>query len=102
MVWPSPWGVLSVLGLGMQQHAVFILAPRSGHYRLFRSRALNDIAGRAIGMAGGISMCTYRVIHRLHHNNLYTDEDPDTAIHGGYPRGRSYLCKKLAQDAIGV
>ena len=43
-------------------------------------------------------MCTYRVIHRLHHNNLYTDDDPDTAIHGGYPRGTAYLWKKLGQD----
>jgi fatty acid desaturase len=47
-------------------------------------------------------MCTYRVIHRLHHNNLYTDDDPDTAIHGGYPRGVAYLWKKLAQDALGL
>ena len=61
-----------------------------------RAAALNDAVGRAIGMAGAISMCTYRVIHRLHHNNLYTDEDPDTAIHGGYPRGTAYLWKKLA------
>jgi len=47
-------------------------------------------------------MCTYRVTHRLHHNNLYTDEDPDTAIHGGYPRGRAYLYRKLALDLCGV
>ena len=53
-------------------------------------------------MAGAISMCTYRVIHRLHHNNLYTEEDPDTAIHGGYPRGRAYLWKKLGQDLLGL
>ena len=81
---------------------MFILAHESAHYRLFRSRALNDVVGRAIGMASGISMCTYRVIHRLHHNNLYTDEDPDTAIHGGYPRGVAYLWKKLAQDLVGL
>ena len=62
----------------------------------FASAALNDAVGRAIGMAGAISMCTYRVIHRLHHNNLYSDDDPDTAIHGGYPRGIAYLWKKLA------
>jgi fatty acid desaturase len=84
-----------------QQHALFILAHEAAHYRLFRRRALNDAIGRAIGMAGAISMCTYRVIHRLHHNNLYTEEDPDTAIHGGYPRGTAYLWKKLAQDAVG-
>ena len=101
-VWPSPWMALSVLVVGVQQHAMFILAHESAHYRLFRSRATNDVVGRAIGMAGGISMCTYRVIHRLHHNNLYTAEDPDTAIHGGYPRGVAYLWKKLAQDLAGL
>jgi fatty acid desaturase len=99
--WPSPWVLLSIVVIGVQQHALFILAHEAAHYRLFRDRALNDAVGRAIGMAGAISMCTYRVIHRLHHNNLYTDEDPDTAIHGGYPRGTAYLWKKLAQDAIG-
>ena len=55
-----------------------------------------------LGMAGGVSMCTYRVTHRLHHNNLYTADDPDTAIHGGYPRGVGYLWKKLAQDLAGL
>lgn len=100
--WPGPWLALPVLVIGVQQHALFILAHESAHYRLFRSRWLNDAVGRAIGMAGGISMCTYRVIHRLHHNNLYTDEDPDTAIHGGYPRGVAYLWKKLALDLLGL
>jgi len=102
IMWPSPWVVLSVLVIGVQQHGMFILAHESAHYRLFKSRVLNDGVGRAIGMASGISMCTYRVIHRLHHNNLYTDEDPDTAIHGGYPRGVAYLWKKLALDLMGV
>jgi fatty acid desaturase len=100
-VWPSPWVVVSIVVIGVQQHALFILAHEAAHYRLLRGRALNDAVGRAIGMAGAISMCTYRVIHRLHHNNLYTDEDPDTAIHGGYPRGNAYLWKKLAQDLVG-
>ena len=101
-VWPSPWIALSVVIIGVQQHALFVLAHDSAHYRLFRSRMLNDAVGRAIGMATGISMCTYRVIHRLHHNCLYTEEDPDTAIHGGYPRGVGYLWKKLAQDLAGL
>ena len=100
--WPSPWIALSVLAVGVQQHALFILAHESAHYRLFSSRAWNDAIGRLIGMAGAISMCTYRVVHRLHHNNLYTEEDPDTAIHGGYPRGRAYLWKKLGEDLLGL
>jgi fatty acid desaturase len=102
-LWPSPWVLLlAVPVIGVQQHALFILAHEAAHYRLLSSRTANDAVGRAIGMVGGISMCTYRVIHRLHHNNLYTAEDPDTAIHGGYPRGVAYLWKKLAQDLAGI
>jgi fatty acid desaturase len=100
-LWPSPWVALCVIVIGVQQHAWFILAHESAHYRLFSLRGLNDGVGRAIGMASGISMCTYRVIHRLHHNHLYGPQDPDTAIHGGYPRGVRYLWKKLAQDLVG-
>ena len=100
--WPSLWVALTVLVVGVAQHGLFILAHEAAHYRLFSNRGINDAVGRLIGMAGAISMCTYRVIHRLHHNNLYTDEDPDTAIHGGYPRGVRYLWKKLAQDAVGL
>ena len=98
---PTPWLLLAVLVIGVQQHGLFILAHEAAHYRLFGRRWLNEAVGRFVGMAGGVSMCTYRVIHRLHHNNLYTDEDPDTAIHGGYPRGVAYLWRKLAQDLVG-
>ena len=101
-VWPSPWIALAVLVIGVQQHALFVLAHEAAHYRLLRWRAANDALGRLIGMSGGVSMCTYRVTHRLHHNHLYGDEDPDTAIHGGYPRGVAYLWKKLAQDVCGL
>jgi fatty acid desaturase len=93
-------GAITVIGV--QQHAMFILAHEAAHYRLFANRRLNDAVGRLIGMAGGISMRTYRVVHRLHHNHLYDARDPDTAIHGGYPRGVSYLWKKLAQDLLGL
>jgi fatty acid desaturase len=99
--WGSAWVLLSMLVVGVQQHALFILAHESAHYRLFAHRGLNDAIGRGIGMVSGISMSTYRVVHRLHHNNLYTEEDPDTAIHGGYPRGVGYLARKLGQDFIG-
>lgn len=102
VVGPSPWLVLPVWVIGVQQHALFILAHEAAHYRLHSRRAVNDALGRFIGMAGGVSMCTYRVTHRLHHNNLYGPEDPDTAIHGGYPRGVGYLWKKLAQDLSGL
>ncbi len=99
--WGTPWMIVPILLLGVAQHGLFILSHESAHYRLLSNRSLNDWLGRAIGFAGGVSMLTYRVTHRLHHNNLYTSEDPDTAIHGGYPRGKAYLWRKLAQDLVG-
>lgn len=99
----TPWTVVpAVLAIGTLQHALFILAHDAAHFRLYESRALNDAVGRVLGMASGISMCTYRVIHRLHHNHLYGPQDPDVALHGGYPRGRLYLVRKLAKDLCGL
>lgn len=101
--WPNPWiAALSVLVIGIAQHGLFILAHEAAHYRLFAHRSINDGVGRLIGMSSGVSMCTYRVTHRLHHNNLFGKQDPDTAIHGGYPRGKAYLWKKLAEDLCGL
>ena len=100
--WPSLWFLPGVVLIGVAQHGLFILAHDASHYRLFAHRGVNDVVGRFIGMCSGISMCTYRVTHRLHHNHLYAKEDPDTAIHGGYPRGRAYLWRKLLEDLLGL
>ncbi len=91
----------AVLLIGTQQHALFVLAHDAAHYRLFESRRLNEFAGGLFGALGAIPVGSYRVIHRLHHNNLYGDVDPDIALHGGYPRGRAYLVRKLLQDIAG-
>ena len=92
-VWWTPWAVVpAVLVTATQQHAMFVLAHDAAHYRLFRSRALNDAAGRFLGSITGISMCAYRVVHRLHHNHLYGPQDPDVALHGGYPPEDATFC----------
>src|SRR5258705_4206927 len=103
LTWWTPWlVVLCVILIGTRQHALFVLAHESAHYRLFERRWLNDVAGRLCATLQGLSMRTYRVIHRMHHNNLYGELDPDTALHGGYPRGRGYLFKKLLKDLSGL
>ncbi|HEY2336453.1 MAG TPA: fatty acid desaturase family protein [Burkholderiales bacterium] len=101
--WPNPLVILaSVIVIGTRQHALFVIAHDAAHYLLYENRALNDAIGRAAATVQGLSMRTYRVIHRLHHNNLYGELDPDTALHGGYPRGRAYLVKKLLKDLSGL
>jgi fatty acid desaturase len=101
--WPDPFVILlAVLVIGTRQHALFVVAHDAAHYLLFDSRRINDLVGRTCATVQGLSMCTYRVIHRLHHNNLYGELDPDTALHGGYPRGRAYLVKKLLKDLSGL
>ncbi len=100
--WTPPVILLAIVLIGTQQHAMFVLAHEAAHYRLFSHRGLNDAIGRALGSVSGISMCSYRVVHRLHHNDLYGRQDPDIALHGGYPRGKGYLLRKLAGDIAGV
>ena len=101
--WPNPLVLLAcVVVIGTRQHALFVIAHEAAHYLLFENRKSNDAVGRACAMVQGLSMCTYRVIHRLHHNNLYGELDPDTALHGGYPRGKWYLIRKLARDLSGL
>ena len=101
--WPNPLVVaLCVLVIGTRQHALFVIAHDAAHYLLFDDRKWNDRVGRACATVQGLSMCSYRVIHRMHHNNLYGELDPDTALHGGYPRGRSYLIRKLLKDLVGL
>lgn len=103
LTWPIA-GVLvpAVFIIATQQHAMFVLAHEAAHYRLVPNRRLNDAVGRVLAAGPGLSMCAYRVIHRLHHNYLYDDRDPDIALHGGYPRGEAYLLRKLAADLSGL
>jgi len=101
--WPNALVLVpAVIIIGTRQHALFVIAHEAAHYLLYERRWLNDVIGRACAALQGLSMCTYRVIHRLHHNNLYGALDPDTALHGGYPRGRMYLVRKLAKDLCGL
>ena len=101
--WPNPFVILlAVVLIGTRQHALFIVTHDAAHYLLYERRWLNDFVGRACATPSGLSMCSYRVIHRMHHNNLYGELDPDTALHGGYPRGRLYLIRKLLKDLSGL
>ena len=94
--------VVAVLLMGCWQHALAIISHESTHYRLFANRSANDALGRLAGMLIGVSTYSYRIVHRVHHNNLYEAIDPDLALMAGYPRGKMYLVKKLLKDAAGL
>ena len=94
--------VVAVLLMGCWQHALAIISHESTHYRLFANRSANDVVGRLAGMLIGVSTYSYRIVHRVHHNNLYEAIDPDLALMAGYPRGKMYLTKKLLKDAAGL
>ena len=103
LTWPSVWLLVpAVFVIATQQHAMFVLAHEAAHYRLFPDRQINDVVGRLLAAVAGVSMCVYRVVHRMHHNHLYGERDPDMALHGGYPRGRGYLLRKLLADLLGL
>lgn len=102
-LWMLPWLLIpAIVVIATQQHALFVLAHEAAHYRLFPNRRVNDLVGRLLAAAAGLSMCAYRVVHRLHHNYLYDDRDPDIALHGGYPRGKAYLARKILADLLGL
>src|SRR5262245_29348089 len=47
--WSIPAAVVAVLLMAPLQHALFVLAHDAAHYRLYRTRWLNDLAGRLAG-----------------------------------------------------
>jgi fatty acid desaturase len=101
--WPHPAIVAAaIVGIAGGQHGLAVLVHEAAHYRLYSTRWLNDLVGRICAAPLSVSMLTYRVIHRIHHNHLYEPIDPDLALMAGYPRGRKYLLRKLAKDFFGL
>lgn len=98
LVWPP---LLALVLMPAAQHRLAILSHEATHYRLFQSRAMNDGIGWLASALIGVSVYGYRVIHRIHHNHLYEKIDPDMPLQAGYPRGRTYLYRKLAKDVAG-
>jgi fatty acid desaturase len=102
-IWPYPAVYAAcVFLMASQQHALAILSHEAVHYRLYDDRRLNDGFGKLAGWMVSVSMLSYRIVHRLHHNHLYERIDPDLPLQAGYPRGRGYLVKRLAKDLFGL
>ncbi len=103
VLWWHPLVIIpAIIVVSAGQHALAVLSHEAGHYRLFNNRPLNDFVGVVAGMVIGVSNGCYRIVHRLHHNHLYEANDPDLPLMAGYPRGKSYLAKRLLKDLLGL
>ena len=69
---------LAIVVIATRQHALAILVHEGAHYRLFRTRWLNNLVSDVlIGFPIGLSTALYRSTHLRHHAHLGTDLDPD-------------------------
>ncbi len=69
--------LVSVVVIGARLHAFGILLHDCVHYRAFRTRKLNMIAGEALAWPLLITAAGYRSHHLTHHKYLNTLDDPD-------------------------
>ena len=71
--------VAAIAVLGTRQLALAVLMHESSHRTLFRTRWMNDWAGRLCGWAIWQHSDRYRIHHMNHHRFTGSDRDPDLA-----------------------
>lgn len=105
----NPWlYVMAILVIASRQHALMILLHEGAHYRLFRSRTLNDwVSEILLGWPVLVSARAYRRNHLAHHQHLNTDRDPDWARKQNdpdwvFPKRLHDLAALLIRDISGV
>jgi len=99
--------IAAVVWIGARQHAIAILMHEAAHYRLFRSRVLNDLLGELlVGWPMLLSMRAYRRLHFAHHRCPNTDDDPDWMLRLNrdwqFPKTRWDLLRIFALDIFGL
>jgi fatty acid desaturase len=106
--WHPALYVSTIAFIGARQHALIILAHDAAHYRLSRSRWLNDCAGELL-LAWPFLLFTmraYRRNHFPHHRHVNTERDPDWSRKQTrdweFPKTRLELTKMLLMDVTGL
>lgn len=95
--------VIALCVIAGRQLGLAILQHEGSHRTLFRTRWLNDVltdylCARPVWQHLG----KYRAHHLRHHAKAGTDQDPDMALHVGFPTSRSSLRRKLIRDLVGI
>ena len=102
-LWPNPLTfVLAVMLIGSRQLGLAILMHEAAHSALFRTRALNEVAGTWLcGHPILADMAAYRHYHLSHHRFTQTEKDPDLALSLPFPTTRASLMRKFVRDLTG-
>ena len=103
IAWPNPlsW-LIAILLIAGRQLSFAIIMHDCAHKALFRTRWLNEFAGRWIGGAAvDVPLALYRDYHLKHHRHAGTEEDPDQVLVHAYPVTRDSLRRKFTRDLTG-
>jgi fatty acid desaturase len=97
--------VFAVVLIGSRFQALGVLMHDAVHYRLFKSRVLNEVIGELLAWPLTLTMQGYRNTHLAHHQNLNTIEDPDFNEWDKYyqfPKTKLQMFSTLVQMATGI
>lgn len=103
IVVPNPFTfILAFLLVGSRQHGLAILMHDAAHGVLFKTKALNEFAGKwLLGAPYGGDLNSYRKYHLKHHRYTQSELDPDLPLSSKFPISNSSLRRKLFRDVTG-
>jgi fatty acid desaturase len=102
-LWPNPLTfVVAVALIGSRQLGLAILMHEAAHLALFKTRALNEIAGEWLcGRPIMAELPAYRHYHLTHHRFTQTDKDPDLSLSAKFPTSHASMKRKFIRDLTG-
>jgi len=100
---PNPFTfILAFLLIGSRQHGMAILMHDAAHGVLFRTKWLNEFAGKwLLGAPYGGDLKGYRKYHLKHHRFAQSENDPDLPLSNKFPITPASLRRKLFRDITG-
>lgn len=103
IVWTNPLTILfAILLVGSRQHGMAILMHDAAHGVLFKTKSLNEFAGKwLLGAAYGGDMIAYRHYHLKHHRYTQSEDDPDLPLSAKFPVSQDSLRRKFIRDLTG-
>ena len=103
IIFPHPITfLLAFLVIGSRQHGMAILMHDAAHGVLFKTKALNEFAGKyLLGAPYGGDLESYRKYHLKHHRYAQSALDPDLPLSAKFPISKASLKRKLLRDITG-